>query len=138
MRAVLDTVVFVRALIKPSNACGRAIFLNGKKFQLVISKEIVVEILEVLRRPEISKKFSRAVDLDFQRILDLLSAAYAVEIEDIGKVSRDIKDDKFLATAIAANADYLVSEDEDLLVLKEYKGIKIVTCRQFADILESS
>lgn len=137
MRAVLDTVVFVRALIKPSNACGRTIFLNGKIFQLAVSKEIVLEILEVLGRPEISSKFSSTFTLDYKRILDLLSGAYAVEIGDIGSVSRDATDDKFLATAIAAGADYLVSQDEDLLVLKKYKGIKIVTCLEFANILEA-
>ena len=136
MRVVLDTVVFVRALIKPTNACGRVIFLHGKSYQLVISKQIFLEILEVLRRPEISSKFY-GVAIDYQRVLDILSFSEAVELEDIPNVSRDIKDDKFLATAITAHADYLVSEDEDLLVLGNFKGVKIVTCRQFADILEA-
>lgn len=136
MRAVLDTVVFVRGLIKPKNACGRAIFLNGNKFRLVISKEILIEILEVLRRPEINGKFS-SVTVDYKQILDFFSQADVVETFEIPNVSRDIKDNKFLATAIAANANYLVSEDQDLLVLSKYQGVKIITCCEFADILEA-
>lgn len=51
-------------------------------------------------------------------------------------MSRDLKDDKFIATAAAAGAAYLVSEDQDLRVLQEYAVTKIVTCRQFLDVLE--
>ena len=58
-------------------------------------------------------------------------------MEEILNVSRDAKDDMFLATAIAGQADYLVSEDEDLLIIGKYQGVKIVNCRQFADILEA-
>jgi predicted nucleic acid-binding protein len=47
-----------------------------------------------------------------------------------------VKDDKFLATAYTAKADYLVTEDNDLLVLEEYKGIKIITAENFLEILE--
>ena len=137
MRVVLDTVVFVRGLIKPSNACGRTIFLHGERFQLVVSREILTEILEVLRRPEIESKFSPNAAVDFHKLLGFFSKAEAVELEDILNVSRDAKDDMFLATAIAGQADYLVSEDEDLLIIGKYQGVKIVNCRQFADILEA-
>ncbi|MBI3283048.1 putative toxin-antitoxin system toxin component, PIN family [Candidatus Curtissbacteria bacterium] len=137
MRVVLDTVVFVRGLIKPTNACGRTIFVHGERFQLVVSKEILTEILEVLGRPEIESKFSPNAAVDFRKLLDFLSRAFAVELEDIPNVSRDVKDDMFLATALAGQADYLVSEDEDLLVVGKYQGVKIVNCRQFADILEA-
>jgi predicted nucleic acid-binding protein len=52
-------------------------------------------------------------------------------------MARDPKDDKFLATAKAVAADYLVSEDEDLLVLEEYEGTRIVNAAAFLRILES-
>lgn len=137
MRVVLDTVVFVKALIKPFNACGRSIFTHGRKFQLVVSKDIVEEILEVLRRQEITSKFSPVVEIDFPKVLDFISQAVSVEADDIGNISRDIKDDKFLATAVSGDADYLVSEDKDLLILGQFKGVKIITCMEFADIIES-
>ena len=54
-----------------------------------------------------------------------------VEIAEIPAVSRDLKDDKFLATAQAGGVAYVVSADIDLLTLKEYNGIKIVDVPSF-------
>ena len=68
-------------------------------------------------------------------VLNLLASADIVEINAIQSVSRDVKDDKFLATAHAAKADYLVTEDQDLLVLEEYKGVKIITAERFLEII---
>lgn len=51
------------------------------------------------------------------------------------KVCRDADDNKFLETAWAAKVGYLVSGDQDLLTLKQYKGIKIVTPKQMLEIL---
>jgi len=100
MRIVLDTVVFVRSLIKPNNACGRTIFLHGKKYRLVVSKPLLVELFEVLRRPEIRSKFSPSVSIDYKQILDFLSQAEVVEVGDIPDISRDIKDNKFFGIQV--------------------------------------
>lgn len=136
MRVVCDTVVFVRGLIKPDNACGRIIFLHGNKYKLVVSKPVIIEILEVLQRPQIKDKFS-SIDIDYEKILDFLSQAEIVEINDIPNISRDVKDNKFLATAITSHADYLISKDKDLLDIKKYEQTEIVTCLEFADIIKS-
>ncbi|MGH2534243.1 MAG: putative toxin-antitoxin system toxin component, PIN family [Thermomicrobiales bacterium] len=50
-------------------------------------------------------------------------------------ISRDPNDDKFLATALAAHADFLVTEDNDLLVLGDYQGVRIVDARTFLSLL---
>ena len=46
---------------------------------------------------------------------------------------RDEKDNKFLSLALSIPADILVSSDDDLLVLNPYKGIRILTVRQYAE-----
>ena len=46
-------------------------------------------------------------------------------------VCRDPEDDAILACALEARVDYLVTGDEDLLELKVFKGIRIVTPRDF-------
>jgi putative PIN family toxin of toxin-antitoxin system len=137
MRAVFDTVVFVRALINPHSACGRIVF-EAARYQLFLSEPVLVEILEVLRRPELTRKFRALQDLDLRRVLDILGRAAVVRVPSIPAVSRDPKDDKFLATALAARADYLVSEDRDLLDLEAYDGTTIFTCEEFLAILELS
>ena len=53
-------------------------------------------------------------------------------------VGRDIRDDKFLACAVEAKADYIVTGDEDLLVLNGHEGIKIVTPRKFLEVLSKN
>jgi putative PIN family toxin of toxin-antitoxin system len=55
--------------------------------------------------------------MDTRRVLDLLSHAELVEVADVPPVSRNPKDDIFLATAVVGEADYVVSEDYDLLDL---------------------
>ena len=47
--------------------------------------------------------------------------------------SRDPDDDNILATAVAGNCDCIITGDKDLLVLKEFEGIKILSPREFSD-----
>jgi putative PIN family toxin of toxin-antitoxin system len=92
----------------------------------------------VLTRPELTERFSTLARLDRTRVLDILSQAPVVELGDVPLVSRDPKDDKVLATAKAAGAAFLVSEDQDLLTLGTYDGIQILTCAAFLRVLEES
>lgn len=124
--AVFDTVVFVRALINPHGCWGQLIFDCFPRYTLITSQPLIVELLDVLARPEVNEKFRVFPNLDVPRLLDLIGEAVLVELEDIPLVSRDPKDNKFLATAVAGGADYLVSEDRDLLDLVEYDGVRIV------------
>ena len=52
--------------------------------------------------------------------------------------SRDPKDDPFLACALAAGADYLVTSDRDLLVLEKPFGISIVTPAEFLRAMDEA
>ena len=135
---VIDTVVFVRSLLNPHSYSGRLIFAHADEYRLILSAPIVREIVEVLRRPEITSKIRFVAGMDTRRVLDLLSQAELVEVSDISQVSRDPKDDKFLATAVLGGADYVVSEDRDLLDLGEYQGIKILDVATFLKILSES
>ncbi len=135
MRVVFDTVGFVRALINPLSRWGHIVYDYADSYTLVISEPIVLEVLDVLRRPEVNRLFRTLPGRDPAAIIAILQAAEAVDVTDIPAVSRDPKDDKFLATAIAADADYLVSEDRDLLDIKGHNGITIIRGEEFLDIL---
>ncbi|MFA4890003.1 MAG: putative toxin-antitoxin system toxin component, PIN family, partial [Candidatus Omnitrophota bacterium] len=70
-------------------------------------------------------------------IRDILSYSRLVATEKIFvKGLRDIKDAKIIACALAGKTGYIVTGDKDLLVLKEYKGVQIVTPRAFLDIIK--
>jgi len=92
---------------------------------------------EVFSRPSLARKLNGIVGLDREAVIRVIEAATYVEPEHTPAVSRDPKDDKFLAAAMAATADYLVSEDNDLLVLGAYEGIRIVDAATFLTILET-
>jgi uncharacterized protein len=136
LRVVFDTVIFVRALINPHGIWGRLIFQYADAYTLVISPPVVAEILEVIHRPELTSRFRSLAEVQLARVIEILEQAEAVDIDEIPPVSRDPKDDKFLATALAGVADYLVSEDQDLLVLGDHHGIPIITAARFLKVLE--
>lgn len=137
LRVVFDTVVFVRALINPHGIWGRLVFQYHDRYRLIVSQPLLEEILDVLQRPELTAKFRELAGLDRAAVVNLLGQAEAVEITDIPAVSRDPKDDKFVATAVAARASYLVTEDEDLLVLGAYAGVEIIRAAAFLQIIEA-
>lgn len=136
LRVVFDTVVFIRSLINPHSTYGDLVFAYYRRYRLFLSRPVLTEILEVLRRPELTRKYRRLRELDTRRVIDILKQAEVVNVGEIPTVSRDPKDDKFLATARAAGAQYLVSEDKDLLDLEEYEGVKIVDVATFLRILK--
>jgi uncharacterized protein len=135
---VLDTVIFVRALINPSRRWGRLVFEHYPHYTLVISQPLVLELLDVLHRPKLARKYRILPDLDIARVLTLIGSAQLVDVGEVPSVSRDPNDDKFLATAVTGGADYLVSEDEDLLVLGSHEGVRIVDALTFLRILDEA
>lgn len=135
-KVVFDTVVFVRSLINPYGRWGELIFKYYDRYLVFVSQPIVEEYLEVLHRPELTGKFRTLSNLDLEKIIDIIKHAPMVKVPTISSASRDPKDNKFLATSCAASADYLISEDKDLLDIKEYQGVKIITTLDFLHILE--
>jgi putative PIN family toxin of toxin-antitoxin system len=134
LKAVLDTVVFVRSLISPHGLWGQLVFALSDHYVLYLSRPVLQEILEVIERPILRRKY-RTTAGGMGRLLEILAQADVVEIGEVPAVSRDPKDDKFLVTAVAARAHYLITEDEDLLVLKEYQGVQIVNAATFLSLL---
>lgn len=136
LRVVLDTVVFVRALINPKSRAGRLLFELAGSYTLIVSKPTAQELLEVIRRPELVREYRSLAKIELHRVIDLISRAQAVEIGTAPPVVRDPKDDIFVATALEGLADYLVSEDRDLLVLEASLGVPIINTQAFLEILE--
>jgi len=137
IRAVFDTNVFLRALINPHSRCGRLLDELADDYELVLSPTIVREVLEVLHRPRLRAKFPQIAQLDIARIIALFEQAQVVEPQDVPPLSRDPQDDKFLACARAAGAEYLVTEDKDLLVLETCEGTQICQPAEFIALLEA-
>jgi len=123
MKAVFDTNVLVAAFVTEgicAKLLGRA---RRKQLNLVISPFILKELENVLL-----KKLSASKE-QIKTATKLISEA-AQMVSPVSRVSgvcRDPDDDQILSCALSAEADYLVTGDYDLLELKEFRGIRILT-----------
>ncbi len=134
MRAVLDTVIFVRALINPKGRWGRLLFELADLYVIVLSPQIIAEIVSVLYRPALRRRFPQLGELpQLQKVLALFEQAEVVEPEEDVRICRDPKDDKFFA--LAGRARYIVTEDRDILDVGEFRGVRTVTAEEFAAVL---
>lgn len=136
-RVVIDTQIFLRAALNLKSLPARLIFELNTRYQLIISAQARVEAVDVLHRAKIRTRYPHLTDEIAIYIMALYDAAEMIEVDLIPEVSRDPKDDIFLATALAGKADYIVTEDQDLLVLNPYEGIRIVNVLDFLHILEN-
>ena len=137
-KVVLDTNVFVSGLLSSQGPPRQIVdaWLD-EHFTLVTSPYLVGELIHVLDYPRIAERiYLKEAEVD-TILAALLSQAEMVpgEIELPG-VTRDPKDDAVVACAVEGEADYIISGDQDLLVLGEYEGIEVVTPRRFIDILK--
>ncbi len=134
MKAVLDTNVLLAAFLT-EGVCAKLLTRARKRqFDLVTCPFILHEFERLLvRKFSASKKESEeALALIAEAAQDIAHPSGAPS-----RVSRDKDDDKVLACAREAEADYLVSGDRDLLVLKSYGGTRIVAPRDFELLFET-
>jgi putative PIN family toxin of toxin-antitoxin system len=128
---VLDASTLVSAALKADSIPERALLRAlSEPNQLLLSREIEAEYLEVLFRP----KFDKYVSVERrQRILDIVVvAAERIEFPAAVRECRDAKDDKYLALAAAGRADVIVSSDvHDLLSMHPWRGISILSPSAF-------
>ena len=121
MKVVLDTNVLVSALLKRDGVPGRLLqSVWDGTLDLVLSEALLTELRDVLRYPKIRKRLV-ANSIEVELFLELLPF-FTIQVDLSGiKVPRprDAADAMVLATFVAGQADWLVSGDEDLLVLAD-------------------
>jgi len=110
-----------------------------QEFILVTSEAIISEIQRVLRYPRIRNKYS-VTEEDIWRLMTSLhkDAIVTSGSYEVRGVPSDPDDDKFLACALEAQADYIVTGDPDLLSLKYYHGVNIINPKDFLENLRLS
>jgi uncharacterized protein len=126
---VFDTNTLVSALLftnsKPAYALQKALSSGF----LVGSQATYAELNDVLMRAKFDKYVSRESRQQF--LSTYRNAVLWIDVVRTITVCRDPKDDKFLEAASNANAAYLITGDDDLLVLHPFEGVQIVTPADF-------
>lgn len=136
IKAVIDTNIWVSALLNPGTARQIVQHLDAEHFQLYSSVELMAELINVLSRP---KFLSVVGQEDVDELLGIIQdRTITIDVEQILAISRDPKDDVFLACSMVSNADYLVTGDNDLLIIQRHGTTKIVKPIMFLEILTSA
>lgn len=128
IRAVLDTNIIISSIFwkgNPYEVVRRGIL---GEYKLVMSAEILGEITNKLRN-----KF-QFPEKAIQNLVSIL-LTYGHIVEPISKFDavRDKTDNKVLECAFDGKAAFIVTGDPDLLILKEFKGVKMVTAKEFLE-----
>lgn len=130
---VIDSNVWISGLVFGGNP--------GKIIRLFVSGDVLLIVSEELLS-ELRRKISQRFPL-FVPNLSLLEASIREEVMMVRlggvsiSVSRDVDDNKFIETAVAGSAGYIISGDKDLLDLKTYNDIKIVKPAEFLTLINS-
>ena len=127
MRVVFDTNVLVSALVFPGGRGEAALRrIVDEQDQLILSKPILDELLGVLAR-----KFSRHAEELAHVAVFLSELGQFVRPRRRLQVVADEPDNRILECALTGRAEVIVTGDHALLDLREYRGVRIISLRQY-------
>ena len=132
MRVVVDTNVVVSAILRDRLPEKVLLFIVARPdFEWVASLEILAEYREVLRRPKFA--LSDAILSQWDEHFRSAIAEWPVEITV--SFPRDVSDAKFLACALAAEADFLITGYQDFIEARKIGRTKIISVSQFNELV---
>lgn len=127
IRIVVDTGVMISSFL--GGAAREVVDLwKSGRIVLCLTKEIIDEYTEVLKRLGVGKGELKEL---YNLIVSNYNILYSVKSSKLHTVLPDPEDDKFIECAFISRAEYIISVDKDLLEMKDYFEIKIVTPREF-------
>jgi putative PIN family toxin of toxin-antitoxin system len=132
MRLVFDTNVLIAAFI------AKGICINIVEHCLLVHYCILSDFIIEELEEKLTRKFKYSSLKTFE-VINLLTSRMHIIKPSVLKnpVSRDPDDDIILGTAIAGDANCIVTGDKDLLILKKFKSIKILSPREFIEYEEN-
>lgn len=132
-KVIIDTNLWISFLLtKDFKKLDERLFAG--KIRVLFSLELIEEFLTVVERPRLKKYFNLQ---EVERIIELFDTyGEIIEVKSKVNICRDRKDNFILALAKDANANYLITGDLDLLVLKQFEGTRIITITEFLKTLK--
>ena len=131
MKITIDTNTLISATFWYGDSFEIISRVENKQLDLVLSKGIIKEFFGVLHYDEIKEKI-KDKNLEMKRtVAKIVSISSIVEPKQKFNACEDPKDNIVLECAVEGKVDYIISQDKHLLKLKEFKGIKIVTAKEF-------
>jgi putative PIN family toxin of toxin-antitoxin system len=130
VRVVFDTNIFISAFATSGPQGQRAVDrITVGSDRLLISKPIIDEVLNVLKR-----KFEHESEDVARTAVLLAEMGEMLATKQRLRLLRDDPDNRILECAVAGHADLIVTGDRELLDLKQFEGIRIVSLRSYLDM----
>ncbi|SRR5258708_912714 len=143
MRILFDANVFISYLLPTENTekAEKIHYIIDAGFEgrymHVFPQELLSEIRKKIKgKPYLAKHITQEDAEEFIAILSTVAELISPLTEQIPQFSRDKKDDYLVAYAAVGECDYLVTGDEDLLIIKQVGKLKIVNPAEFYEILK--
>jgi len=138
MKITTDTNVLISATFWTGDSYKILEIIDKKKVELILSTEIIEEYNDVINREEIIDKVSNKKLITASIVDKAINYSIIVQPkEKIDVVKEDSKDNKIIECAVEGKVDYIISQDKHLLDIKEFRGIKITTPKDFLEIFEN-
>ena len=138
LRVVLDTNVFVSSILSKAGAPAQALQAwHSRQYLLITSPMLIAELQHTLNYDRLRHKYG-ITDQDVAELTTLLEKEALVvpgQANVWGAIPEDPDDEQVIACAVDGQADFVVSGDRHLLTLGVYRGIPILTVRDFLDKL---
>lgn len=131
---VFDTNTLISALLFVHSKPGRAFRHALRQGRVLLSSSTIEELAEVLQRPKLERYVTPTERDEF--LVAFVERALFVEPTEEIRVCRDAKDNKFLELAVSGRASYIITGDDDLLVLHPFRNIVIITPAEFLRVIE--
>ena len=121
---VLDAPILVQALIGRNTLAERSYWVATSTEKLPLSSSVLSAVLAILARPFLARYLTG--DLVAEAVGALRARAQFFEPRVSVTECRDPKDNRYLELALAAGASAIVSQDEDLLCLQSWRGVRVI------------
>ena len=132
MRLVFDTNIIISALLFEGSKPSKAFNIGIEQEVILFSSSTLTELEEVLWRNKFDPYILHEDRKQF--LSSFILHATPVEPDQTITECRDSKDDKFLELAVCGKADFIISGDEDLLILNPFRNIRILTPSRFINL----
>jgi putative PIN family toxin of toxin-antitoxin system len=126
---VLDTSVLISAALFPGSVPDQAVIFAFEHFHVATSDAMLAELKASLEKPKHQQYASIEQRLRFYEIFR--ANTRTINVTESVTACRDPKDDMVLELALSAGSRIIVSGDKDLLTMNPFRGIEIVSPRQF-------
>jgi len=130
MRLVLDTNIFISSFFWGGNPRKIMERIIGGQDELIIAAEILDEIASVMARPKFNTDTKHIAY--FINTIDEIATRVIIGGE-VKNVCRDSHDDMVLECGLRGNANYIITGDDDLLILKQFRDIEIITANGYVN-----